>query len=159
LLRKGDEEMNSMILYCSITGGTEKVAKSIAQELNGTLVNLKKASISTIHFNDIDFLFLGSGVYGGKLHSNIMKLTKNNDFLKAVTENIQILGLFSTYATSSESSKKAIADFKQALPSQTRCNLEEFYCQGNLFKIFGLGRPIAKDVEKAISWAKQITSQ
>ena len=150
--------MKSLVLYCSITGGTEKIAKAIAQELNCDLINLRKNSVSNINFNDIEYLFVGSGVYGGKLHSNMMALTKNEDFLKAFTENIKTLGLFSTYAGSPESSQKAIADFKQALPKDIESNLEEFYCKGTLFKIFGMGRPVAEDVEKGKRWAKEIIS-
>ena len=150
--------MKNMVLYCSITGGTEKIAKAIAQELNCDLINGRKNSVATINFNDIEYLFVGSGVYGGKLHGNINSLTKNKDFLQAITENIKTLGLFSTYAGSPESSKKAIADFKQALPTDTQTNLEEFYCKGTLFKIFGMGRPVAEDVEKGKMWAKQIVS-
>ena len=150
--------MKTLVLYCSITGGTEKIAKAIAQELDCDLINLRKTSISNINFSDIKYLFVGSGVYGGKLHGNMMALTKNQDFLQAITENIKALGLFSTYASSPESSKKAIADFKQALPKDMQSHLEEFYCRGNLFKIFGMGRPVAEDVEKGNMWAKKIVT-
>ena len=150
--------MKTLVLYCSITGGTEKIAKAIAQELDCDLINLRKTSISNINFSNIEYLFVGSGVYGGKLHGNMMALTKNKDFLQAITENIKTLGLFSTYGASPDSSKKAINDFKQALPTDTRTNLEEFYCKGTLFKIFGMGRPVAEDVEKGKMWAKQIVT-
>ena len=120
---------------------------------------IRKTPVSEIVFTDLEYLFKGSGVYGGKLHSNMMALTKNKDFLQAITENIKTLGLFSTYAGSPDSSKKAINDFKQALPTDTQTNLEEFYCKGTLFKIFGMGRPVAKDLEKGRMWAKQIVSR
>ena len=151
--------MKNLVLYCSITGGTAKIAKAIAQELNCDLINLRKNSISNINFYEIENLFVGSGVYGGKLHGNMMALTKNEDFIEAIIKNIKTLGLFSTYAGTSESSQKAIADFKRALPKDIQSKLTEFYCKGTLFKIFGRGRPIAEDVEKGKSWAKEILSE
>jgi flavodoxin len=54
--------LNSIILYSSKGGNTEKVAKEIASELNCQCIKIADDfDSSTVDLNDFDLVFVGTG--------------------------------------------------------------------------------------------------
>ena len=73
--------MKSIVLYTTKTGNTEKVAKAISDALKTDCVNITDTTdFFKLNLNKYDHFFLGSGVYGGKPHKNIIKFLNQFDF-------------------------------------------------------------------------------
>ena len=74
--------MKILTCYYSSTGNTEKVAKAIHEGLgaDSTLVPIKDADPASL--KDYDLVVLGSGIYGGKFHKDVIS------FMKAAGENL-----------------------------------------------------------------------
>jgi flavodoxin len=54
--------LKPIVLYSTIGGNTEKVAKEIAAELNCQCVKIAEGfDSSTLDLNDFDFVFVGTG--------------------------------------------------------------------------------------------------
>ena len=68
-----------LVCYFSSTGNTKKVAEAVFQGLeeenhDSTLVPIKDADPATL--KDYDLVILGSGIYGGKFHKDVMGFMK-----------------------------------------------------------------------------------
>ncbi|MHA1455425.1 MAG: flavodoxin family protein [Promethearchaeota archaeon] len=73
--------MKIMVCYFSNTGNTEKIARSIAEGLEGEDVELLKIEDGDpSNLKNYDLVVLGSGIYGGKLNKKVI------DFMKNVSE-------------------------------------------------------------------------
>ena len=61
--------MNTLIVYSSKYGCTEKCAKLIKQELNdpADLINLKNINIKDINLSKYDKVIIGGPIYIGKI--------------------------------------------------------------------------------------------
>ncbi len=74
--------MKILITYFSNTGNTEKVANAIKESLEGHHVELKKVdNIIAESLKDYNLVFLGSGIYAGKIKKTILDLIKTADAL------------------------------------------------------------------------------
>ena len=73
--------MKSIVLYTTKTGNTEKVAKAISDALKTDCLNITETTdFLKLNLNKYDLFFLGSGVYGGKPHKNIINFLNQFDF-------------------------------------------------------------------------------
>ncbi len=71
-----------LICYHTITGNTEKVAKSIKQGLTGQDVTLTPAlGVDPVDLASFDIVFLGSGTYAASVGKSIKKLIKSAEKL------------------------------------------------------------------------------
>ncbi|MFX0136131.1 MAG: flavodoxin family protein [Candidatus Hodarchaeota archaeon] len=74
--------MKILICYHTITGNTEKVAKSMKEGLAGEDVTLIPAkNVDPANLNSYDVVFLGSGTYAASVGKSIKKLIKNAEEL------------------------------------------------------------------------------
>ena len=64
--------MKAAVVYASMTGKTKKVAKAMAAALGVKAVPVKEAA----QCKEADLLFLGSGIYGGKLSPELLEFAK-----------------------------------------------------------------------------------
>ena len=71
---------NTIVIYQSKYGYTERYAKWIAQELNCEVISRKDATIEKV--KSYDTIIFGSGIYGGKIEG-IDLITRNFDQLKS----------------------------------------------------------------------------
>ena len=69
--------MKSLIIYCSdYRGNTEEIAKEIAEEIDGRLVNIKDLKDETIHTDNYDLIGFGSGVYRESMSHKLYRLVE-----------------------------------------------------------------------------------
>jgi len=69
--------MKILITYFSQTGNTEKIANAMKDGLEGHDVEMKKIGETSVEsLKDYDIIFLGSGIYAGKIKKKITDLVK-----------------------------------------------------------------------------------
>lgn len=129
--------MKAKVLYYSRTGNTKKIAETIAQALN------EKAEVIPPQepCEDIDLLFLGSAVYGGKIDNKV------KNFIITLDESkVKNVALFSTCGFQDT----AIQIMSNLLKAQGIKVMEEsFLCKGRFFLFFNFKHPCEEDIKKA----------
>lgn len=148
--------MKSIVVFQSVhKGNTKKIAEALAGELNAKLVKPDEIKISDL--TGYDLIGLGSGIYFGKHHQDILALAEK--ILPAAGQKVFI---FST---------AGLPQFKLLWHWPLRNILKkkgfkiagEFTCSGHdevgPLKMFGginKGRPNGKDIEKAREFANSL---
>lgn len=144
--------MNCLIVYSSMTGNTRKIAEAIKEELNCRIVYLDNGSIKTTDLNDIDLVFIGSGVYGGQLHKNIISFVQNLDVSKKIK-----FAFFTTWFGRGNSDRDAIEKCKCILQSNNHEVYDDYFkCYGRCFGIFRRNHPNKEELNRAKMWARNI---
>ena len=116
--------MKILVCYFSNTGNTEKVAKSIAEALEGEdLEILKIEEADPLSLKNYDLVVLGSGIYAGRLH------VKVTDFMKMVNEYPPKFAFFNTHQ-SPTAYQKAFRKIKKTLEENNSQVIGEFDCIG-----------------------------
>lgn len=167
--------MKILITYHSNTGNTEKIAKSMKEGLEGQDVELKKVEdTNAASLKNYDIVFLGSGIYGGKIKRSIL------DMIKKVEEFPSKFVLFCTHA-SPDAYQNGFKMVKKKISAGNSEVLGEWDCMGENIGIPKetqmkmmealppekqeqakkhleslKGRPNAEDLEKAKEYAKSI---
>jgi len=144
--------MKSVVIYSSISGNTEKIAHCIADELSCQAIDLNKSNINDIDLEGIDIVFIGSGVYAGRLHKNIIRFINNFS-----NQNVKAIVFFATWFGRGKSIETAINNCKNILLNKNYNVLNEYFeCYGNGFKFIRKNHPNEKEYAKARVWAKHI---
>ena len=167
--------MKILITYFSNTGNTEKIANSIHEGLGNEEVDMKKiGDVETSSLKNYDMVFLGSGIYAGKVNKSLSELVSTTEELPsnfvffcthASLENYQdgfkvvkrklgktnsgIIDTFDCMGENTgipEATRKAMIE---NLPPEKQKEAEEHQ---NRLK----GRPNAEDLEKAKEFAKSL---
>ncbi|MHA1669352.1 MAG: flavodoxin family protein [Promethearchaeota archaeon] len=116
--------MKIMVCYFSNTGNTEKVAKSIAEGLEGEDVELLKIEdADPSSLKNYDLVVLGSGIYAGKLHKKV------TDFMKNVSEYPPKFAFFNTHQSPS-AYQKAFKRISKAIEETNSRIIGVFDCVG-----------------------------
>jgi len=147
--------MKALILYKSIHHkNTEKIAKTIADELNADIYNIDKVSPDIIE--NYDLIGFGSGIYFGKHHKSIFK------FLDKISKTNKKAFIVSTAGFPFLKSMFH-KELRDKLKSKGFEILGEFCCKGyhtyGIFKLFGglnKNHPNEDDIKKAKEFAKSI---
>ena len=152
------ERVNSLVVYSTKSGNSELIANSIAKELDCGIVNLNEVEFEDIDLNEIDTIFLGSGIYGGSFHRRIIDFGK---FLNSNSLNRTIflkIAFFITWLGRGKSDLTGIKHFKDILKVQ-RVDIEDDYfrCFGESFKFIRKCHPDKNDIENVKEWAKKMT--
>ena len=131
-------------------GNTEKIAKAIADAINADIIKAEDVSIDALA--DYNFIGFGSGVYGGKMHKNILELMN-----KIPIYSNKKAFVFSTSGMGKEEYNNPI---KKKLQEKGFEVLGSFACKGfdtfGPFKLIGglaKGRPNDEDLLNAKNFA------
>lgn len=118
--------MKILIAYYSMTGNTEKIAKSMSEALAGEELTLKKIEeVDPATLNSYDLVLLGSGIYAARFHKTVKK------FLKATEEFPPKLALFYTHATTDPETYQTFPRNIRKIIEKGGCTLcAEFECLG-----------------------------
>ena len=129
--------MNVRVVYYSRGGSTRKVADVIAQKFDQNAVTISASCL----LNDVDLLFLGSGVYGGKAGPGVKEFISTLD-----SKLIKNAAVFGTCG----GDKKAIDQMRELLKAQGINVLDEsFLCRGKVFGVFFRKRPDENELKNA----------
>ena len=154
--------MKTLIIYSSVHGNTEKIAKAIAEVMNAELKKVDDAIADDI--KNYDLIGFGSGIYYGRHHKNLLKFAEN------ANGNGKKAFIFST---SSGKKLPIINNFDKALLKKLSKRgftvIGNFNCRGKkaYYNTPGLiirpfcgqkeeDRPNAEDIEKAKKFAENM---
>ena len=143
--------MNSIVIYSSHRGNTEKVAQAIAAQLNCKAVKLtENFDAQPLSLNGYGLVFLGTGIRGGEPYVELQK------YLKTADLNAGRFVLFMTWAGGGASNRLAYERVKQVLEARgQRLDEDYFICLGQTFGFTRRGRPNADDLAQAKKWAQE----
>jgi len=146
-----------MVVYSSGSGNTKKIAIGIAEELKCEIVDLAEVEIKKIDLENVDTIFLGSGVYCGKLHKNVIEFAKTLNFIDSFKGTHKNITFFVTWLGRGKSDAIAINNCEKLMDSKNIEILEDhFECYGESFKFFKKGHPDESDIKNAQKWANNI---
>lgn len=130
------------IRYYSKFGHSKQMAEAIEE-----IVGAKAAPVSEPLNEQVDLLFLGAGVFLGKVNGAVV------DFINTLTpENVKCVVLFGSSAII-ESPVPQMAKALKALGIQV-CD-KSFTCKGSMGPVYG-GHPDAKDLDNLRTFVQSI---
>lgn len=157
--------MNSIVIYSSKGGNTEKIAHEVASELACPCVAIsKKSTASDVNLSDYDLILLGTGVYVSKPNSDLLNYLKKSDL-----SGTRKFAVFITWMGTSKSSQDVFEKLKAALEDKGQTVLDNFfkcYGEGHSLIMRGLartlphetsGHPNEADLRAAREWARDVT--
>ncbi len=147
--------MNSIVIYSSHRGNTEKIAKEIANQTGFKVVKItENFDASTLPLVGYDLVFIGTGIRGGEPYAELL------DYLRAVDlkDSRKRFVLFMTWAGGGASNRLTYEKLKQTIEAKgQRLGEDYFICLGQTFRFSRRGRPNAGDLAEAKKWAaKQV---
>ncbi len=148
--------MKSLIVYVSYHHcNTEKIAKVLADTLEAKAKKPEQINDPST-LTEFDLIGFGSGIYGGKLHEDLLELV---DRLPQINKKKAFI--FSTFNGTFVS--RAMTDARTRLQSKGFEVIGEFKCKGfttwGPFKLIGgrhKGRPNAEDLKHAKIFAEDL---
>lgn len=142
--------MKNIVIYATQTGNTKKVADAIAAALHCKTMDITKQSFDNV--SNYNTVFLGSGVYGNKLHPKLIAFLKTNDL-----KNVENIAFFLTWFGRGKSHQSAFNQGCQLLQIKNlKINANFYACFGAGFRFFRKGHPNEQDIKKAQNWAKEV---
>jgi flavodoxin len=155
--------LNPIVLYSTIGGNTEKVAKEIADELNCQCVKIAKGfDPSSLDLNDFDLVFVGTGNYWGNPNADLLSYLKEMN-----PAGSRRFAMFLT-RFGRGNDRDVFEKVKAAVEAKGQVMLENFYeCFGVGRTAFwsGMGRmighdarghPNAEELSAARKWARKL---
>ncbi len=134
--------MKVQIIYYSKTGNTKKVAEAMASELGVEAKDVKKETL-----DKSCLVFLGSGLYAGKIGKKLAEFIGKNDFNGV---NVTLFG------TSIKGEGDEVKEMEELLKPKGAVIKGRFYCYGN-FLFAKRGHPSEEELAKAREFAREMT--
>jgi flavodoxin len=132
------------IIYATKTKHSKKLADEIGTALN---VDAQNITVNP-DLNDIDFIFIVSGIYGGASMPELV------DFLKGM--NAPLLK-HAAIVTSCASGKQLQVATRQILEEKGIKVIDEFVCKGT-FLFVSRNHPNSEDLKAAADFARKVAS-
>jgi len=147
--------LDTIVVYSSRGGNTEKVALAIASELKCKVIKIgKDFDPSTLALEDFDMVFIGTGIFGGEPSKDMLRFLKTQNF----DDDNRQFALFLTWAGGGKSDALASNRVKEYLEAKNQRLLDNcFKCLGATFGIARRDHPNKADLVEAKKWAKEIT--
>lgn len=132
--------MKIAVRYYTKSGNTLKLAQAIAKA-----VDVKEEDVSVKLKEDVDILFLGSSLYGGRADEKVVQFIDEIDVKVGLIVNFSTAAIFkSTYKHIKRLVKK----------KNIKIAKEEFHCKGSAGKM-NPGKPDETDLEQVSAFAKE----
>jgi flavodoxin len=149
------KKVKPIVLYSTRSGNTEKVAKAIASELNCECIKISSDfDSSAIDFDDYDMVFVGTGIYKGKPHKDLI------NYLSGISlRNSKKFALFMTcFGWGKGIADKNVVDTIRAVldAKGQRMLSNHFSCFGGGLGFVKRGHPDALELDAARKWAREI---
>lgn len=135
--------MNVAVVYSSKTGHTKKIAEAMAKELGVEAKSILDKPV----LSNIDLLFIGTGIYAGKIAPEMYSFLESFDSTK-----VKNAVIFST-AMSPNNQTAALRDLLSRRGVAVK--QEEFICKGK-FLFFNTKHPDDQDVKNAVEFARKL---
>lgn len=140
--------MNCRVLYYSKGGNTKKVADKIAEAISAKIETLPPA----YPLDNVKILFLGAGVYGGKLDPKVVDYI--NTLEKDKVKNVALFG------TSGSPDAPEITLMRELCEKRGMNVLKSTYhCKGKFFLFFNRNHPNTEELAKAQKFANDCVNE
>ena len=146
--------MNTVVVYSSKGGNTQKVAQEIGQELNCETIKLSdQPDFSKIQLKDYSIVFLGTWIRGGHACPEMVKFLEKLD----LPDNNRNFALFMTWAGGGKSNAWTFMKVKNILQAKNQKLLPDYYkCLGKTFGFARKGHPNPQELADARKWARNM---
>ena len=133
--------MKKAVVYYTKLGHSKKIAQALADELGVKAQDIRENP----EINDINRLYIVSGIYGGKSAPELLEFIKSLDGQQI--KRAYLLTSSGGKTTRAEEVRAALTDLGIPIAE------EEFTCQGAIF-LFGMGHPNKADIQNAIQFVQ-----
>ena len=147
-----------IIVYSYHHGNTDKIARAMAEVLNGSIK--KPSEVDIKELKEYELIGFGSGIYSEKNHEEILKLVD-----KLLIEKSKKAFIFSTSSNIGPFEKSHLI-IKDKLKAKGYIIVGEFSCAGyntnSFLKIFGglnKNRPNEEDLKRAKTFALNLINR
>jgi len=145
--------MKTLVVYESMNGNTEKIAKAIGEAIGEDVKVLSVGAVSSSDLELIDLLIVGSPTYGGRPTPGML------DFLKHTVPKSSLKGIsiaaFDTRLTANWVKMFGFASEKIA--NSLKANGGTLVLSPQGFYVKGAKGPLKEgELEHAASWAKEV---
>lgn len=151
--RSESRQMKVLIVYDSVYGNTEKIAKAIGDAITGEVKVLRVGGVNSSELKTFGLLIVGSPTHGGRPTSAIQ------DFLKEISEPV-IRGI-SVAAFDTRLTTRLVRIFGYAagrIAKSLKRNGGTLIASPEGFFVKGKEGPLKEgELERAARWAKEIT--
>jgi len=145
--------MKTLVVYESLNGNTEKIAKAIGEAIKEDVRVLSVGAASSSDLQSIDLLIAGSPTYGGRPTPGMLNFLKNTiaaSSLKGIS-----IAAFDTRWTTKWVKVFGFASEKIASSLKAKGGIPVLSPEG--FFVIGIKGPIIEgELERAASWAKEV---
>jgi flavodoxin len=146
--------MKPIVLYASKGGNTEKIAISIASELECQIMKIGQANeASDVNLDDFDLIVVGTGIYWGNPNVEV------EQFLEKISlKNPKKFALFLTWGGAGKTDQSSLTRLNRILESKGQKILcEPFTCFGGRhFSLLKRGHPNGEDLKAATQWTRNL---
>jgi flavodoxin len=148
--------LNSVVVYSTKGGNTEKVAFEIAQELKCRAIKVSDEKEFSVSLAEFDLVFVGTWVRGGEPSPAMLNFLKKID----LTGYTGKFALFITWAGGGISDFLTFRRVKQLLDAKNHRLLDDYFkCLGKTFGLVARRHPDAQDLINARQWARKTCLQ
>src|SRR6056297_310588 len=149
--------MKNLVLYASRKGNTKEIADTIATELQCETIDLKKVDIEQINLDDVDNIFLGSGIYAEFLNGKIKKFLTSNNLKETAKKSEKNIIFFVTWVGNPGSVEHAIEKSYDYMPEEgINIYTDHFRAYGAMFGLFKKGHPTEDEKKQACDWVHEV---
>ncbi len=144
--------MKPIVVYSTRSGNTKKIAEAIASELNCPCLRIT-SDCSTVSINDYDTVFIGTGIYKGQPHQDLLSYlqTTRLNGKKQFALFITCFGWGKNIAD-----KNVIDTLRGALDAKGQRMLSNPYsCFGGGLGFVKRGHPDTEELDAAKKWARE----
>ncbi len=141
--------MKSLVIYDSIFGNTEKIARAIAGAIDAEIMNVNKPK--KIDFDNFDLVIIGSPTHGGRPTEEVQKY---------IDSKVKIDGKkFATFDTRSDMKWVKIFGFaSDHMAARLKAKGGQFLSESVGFHVSKKQGPlIDSEINRAESWARRLT--
>lgn len=149
--------MKNLVLYVSRKGNTKEIADSIACELQCEAIDLKKVDIEKVKLDEVDNIFLGSGIYIEFLNGKIKKFLTSDNLKETAQKSEKNIIFFVTWVGNPGSVEHAIEKSYDYMPEKgINIYTDHFRAYGKMFGLFKKGHPTDEEKKQARDWVKEV---
>ena len=145
--------MKTLVVYESLNGNTEKIAKAIGEAIKEDVRILSVGAVSPADLQSIDLLIVGSPTYGGRPTPGMLDFLKNT----VATSSLKDISVaaFDTRLTANWVKMFGFASGRIA--NSLKANRGTLIKSPEGFYVTGTKGPLKEgELERATSWAKEI---
>ncbi len=145
--------MKTIVIYASNGGNTQKVAETIASELNCEALKISKEKLPALDkLNGYDLVFVGTGIRAGNVYPELQ------EYLESLSmQGAKRFALFLTWGGAGKTDQMVITKLKTILQGKGQVVSGDCFKSlgGRFYSLASRGHPNKEDLQAAKEWARK----